>query len=353
MKKKLLATLILCSPALATAQWTTTTYHLDGYMGSAAGFGAGSTIYGGAKTASGMEAGTISNSGFSSYNPLGASDSGISAVDGGHEYGMAMFGKEHAARWTGSAATFEDWNPTGASSSYIYTANAGKAGGYATFNGTQHATVWNGGGADDLTDLHDNSWMHSSVDAIRGSSQFGDVTLMNGDFHAGKWSGTAASFEDMNPVWAVNSQIIGATDGRQAGWSSMNGSYRATLWSDSAATAVDLNPLGYDQSVAYDVSGSHVSGTVYLGNTRHAGYWNADTLEFIDLQNLLSGYDASAAYGIQVLGNTVSVYGQAWDSVAETFDAVVWTQTVPEPLSLAVIGLGIPALLVRRKGSRR
>ena len=353
LRTQTLVTLMALLTVTANAQWTASILHPDGYGDCGAGFGVGDTIYGGATKNGAAHAGVFTQNGFESYNPPGAANCGISAVDGSHQFGVAYFGSEHAARWSGSAGSFEDWNPTGASASYIYTARGGTAGGYATFNGSQHATLWNGAGVDDLTDLHNDAWLHSAVDAIQGNDQFGDVTLANNTAHAGRWAGTAASFVDMNPIGALESQIIGATQGRQVGWSDTGNGYQATAWSGSMASAVNLNPIGYAQSIAYDVSGSSVAGTVWSGGDSHAGYWNADTQEFIDLQPFLTGYSASAAYGVQIYGGTVRVYGQAWNTQAERFDAVVWSQPVPEPVTRIALGLVFPLLAARRRSSGR
>ncbi|MBS1724419.1 MAG: hypothetical protein JSS66_15865 [Armatimonadetes bacterium] len=351
MKHLTLLALALVITGGAQAQWVATDIHPGGYTNSAASLGDGATIYGGTSSGGIGFGGYFSGGSFTSMNPGGADNCGISAVDGGHQYGTATYGSAgHAGRWTGTGASFLDWNPTGSTDSYIYTAQGGVAGGYATLGGTQRATLWNGGGKDDTTDLHKDAWLNSAVDAIDGGVQYGDAEVAPDVFHAVKWNGSAASAVDLNPGWATSSQIIGANGARQAGFTYDAGIYRAATWMGSAGSAVDINPLGYDQSIAYDLRGNWLAGTVFTNNTSHAGFWDLNSNTFVDLQQYLVGYSSSAAYGMQVTNGQIQVYGMAWDTSAEHYHAMVWSQPVPEPTTFLALAPAL-AWLVRRRNA--
>lgn len=347
MKITTLTLISLAATTVAHAQWQAFDIHPPGgYTQSFCNMTDGTRIYGTARKNGVTEGGYIEGGVFNSLNPAGASASGVSALDGGAQYGAAVFnGDEHAGRWFDFAGSWQDWNPTGSTNSQIYTAKNGKAGGYATFGGVQKATVWNGGGKDDTTDLHDNSWISSSVDAMDGNDIFGDAQVSAGVHNAGKW--TNGAWTNLNPNGALGSQIISAVNGTQSGWILTANGYQASLWQGTAASQTNLATPGFDQSVAFDLRGQYVAGTAWSGLNSHAGFWNGGA--FTDLHAFVSqSFTHSAAYGVEVLGGRVYVFGEAWNTQLELHHAMVWSQPVPEPGTL--LGAApLIALALRRK----
>jgi hypothetical protein len=324
-------------------------------------------------------------------NPVGAQSSGAMGVSGGQQAGFAYFGgSQHAALWTGSAASFVDLNPAGADWSTAYGVSGGIQVGVASFGGVQHAGMWTGTAAS-FVDLNPVGATRSAALGVGGGQQVGYA-----DGCAALWTGSAASFVNLNPplvevdpgVWLYGSSYALATDGtHQAGWAGGYGS-RGGLWSGTAlsyswygefpVTGVSGDSLaqnvgtvegtwavlgsvsvgGYeylppdisgsaDGSYARGVSGQWVVGTEYIwgsGNVAsgHAALWSGTPYSYTDL----GGGDA---YGLSVDGNSIHIAGGAGDH------ATLWTVVVPEPEHYALVGgLGLmgSALFLRRRSAR-
>ncbi len=317
--------------ATAHAQWAVTDLHPQGADASSANLAAGGYAYGAVESGASWQAERFGQGPAVNFNPLGATASGIAGVDGSYQYGSATFDQVHAGRWNGSAATFEDWNPQGADWSIIYAAESGVAGGYAAYGGTEKAILWNGGGPNDITSLHNDNWLNSSVDAIDGGVQYGDANLSAGVYHAMKWTGSAASYEDMNPIGSQASQVIDSTAGTQVGFADFGTGNTAVVWHGSALSAAAVGPSGFDASVAFGTTGQYVAGIVWKNGVSHAGFWDLSTNLFTDLQPFLSGYQSSSAYDVQVYGGQIQVFGVANPNTGDGGHAVMWTMPVPEP----------------------
>lgn len=79
--------------------------------------------------------------------PPTAWGSGISAIDGGDEFGWVHlgYGVVHAAKWHGSNTAFVDLHPPGASRSYVYASSQGQQVGTVYYGSTAVAGMWAGG----------------------------------------------------------------------------------------------------------------------------------------------------------------------------------------------------------------
>jgi hypothetical protein len=65
-------------------------------------------------------------------------------VGDGQQVGRALIGGiDHAALWTGSAASFVDLHPAGSNQSRAIDAAGGWQAGYARFGAVEHASLWN------------------------------------------------------------------------------------------------------------------------------------------------------------------------------------------------------------------
>jgi hypothetical protein len=223
---------------------------------------------------------------------------------------------------------------------------------YGTATG-QHAGLWTGTAAS-WVDLNPDGYVNSVAWGVSGNTQVGHAVL-GGSEHAGLWTGTAASWFDLHPTGYDGSLAFAVSGNTQVGCAVLGGPTHAGLWNGTAATWVDLNPSGYDNSVACAVSGNTQVGYAYtagLGNNR-AGLWTGTAASWVDLHALLpSDYDLSEAYGIDTADGETWVAGYARNSATGNPEAILWHYVVPEPSSLLALlcGLGgFGGMVWRRK----
>lgn len=141
-----------------------------------------------------------------SLHPAGvASNSGASAVDGGHQYGSITTPYPgptvRAAMWSGTSSSYVNLHPDGFARSWVNGAADGQAVGTAFMGSTNHAIMWVGGPT--YIDLTPAGQSANAVDAS-GGLQIGDV-----GGHAAIWAGTAASHFDLTSV--LPAEFSGAT----------------------------------------------------------------------------------------------------------------------------------------------
>jgi hypothetical protein len=117
--------------------------------------------------------------------------------------------------------------------------------------------------------------------------QVGGATY-SGLAHAGYWRGTAASFVDLHPVGAAESEAH-ATDGvRQGGvvrWAGSTTTWRAALWAGTPQSVVDLWPSGSPSAVWAMAPGVQVGEVRVVGGTQ-AALWRGTAESFMDLSPL-------------------------------------------------------------------
>lgn len=195
----------------------------------------------------------------------------------------------HAATWSGSSATFVDLHPSMAAASSLRATSGSQQVGYATFPPSTwlgHAGLWTGT-ASSFIDLHPPGSVSSSALDTNGTHQVGVTGDASGVSHASLWTGSAASWVDLNPLLATGSCAYSLGGVQQAGWAAISGNYHAALWSGSAASFIDLNPAGATASSLSDTTGTWQVGRVSFGTTLHAGLWKGSAATFVDLHPLL------------------------------------------------------------------
>jgi hypothetical protein len=344
-------------------------------------------------------------------HPAGAVNSYGTGVSGVDEVGYSVVGtNDHAARWTGSAASFADMNPAGAVSSAILgTDGVHQIGSFkptptippATTFPVSRATIWSGT-AISAVNIHPGGGSifeaQSVGAAIEGSLQTGSFSGHEGEGVAARWNGTAGSYINIHPVAYGRSAGLG-TDGVSIVGSVSGGSsvtfFHAGLWKFAPDVFVDLNPAGASDSQANDVDGTIQVGRIQLGTgadlTFHAALWTGTAASFVDLNppgssiselfgadggfqvgyassgagiwagtpdsfvnlhSLLTPgvYSLSEARSVWTDGVMVKIVGSAFNSVLARNEAILWTMTVPEPSTAALLVIGCVVALV---GQRR
>jgi hypothetical protein len=149
---------------------------------------------------------------------------------------------------------------------------------------------------------------------------------------------------DLHPAGFADSAANAVSGTSQVGWGD---GQHALLWHGTAESVVDLHPAGFDISEARGVSEAGQVGYGLIGGIggmSHALLWNGTAASVVDLhsyvvEQLGPDFNYSAAYGIADNGTIVGH--------ANGF-AVLWTP-IPEPSSLALLMLAVPALLRRRR----
>jgi len=151
-----------------------------------------------------------------SLHPTGALGSVANAISGTRQAGYVFlpgpFVSQHAAMWSGTAASFVDMTPPGAGDSEMNAMSGEQQVGWARLavNGyQQHATLWRST-PESAIDLHPHPGGISLLYGTCGTAQVGyssdSVTLGP---HAGIWFGSGSSFIDLhallpgNPVQSV------------------------------------------------------------------------------------------------------------------------------------------------------
>lgn len=165
----------------------------------------------------------------------------------------------------------------------------------------------------------------SQAIGVFGGQQVGSTSILTYDNiaaephlynHAALWTGTPASWMDLNPAGADQSEAYGVSGGQQVGYARMGSVAHAGLWSGTATSWTDIHPAGADESYAYGVSGEQQVGWAYMGIHRHAGLWTGTAESWVDLNP--AGADESYASGVadgQQVGE-VNGHASLWTGTA-------------------------------------
>ena len=210
--------------------------------------------------------------------------------------------------------------------------------------------MWSGTAAS-WVDLNPSGSVESEAHSISGGQQVG-LANFGGEDHAGLWSGSAGSWVDLHPSGAARSTASDIADGQQVGNVSPGLYPHASLWTGSAASWVDLNPSGSTLSSAWGVASGRQVGYARIGTYDHAGIWNGTPESWLDLHSFLTAdYVTSRAYAIEVTGSDIWIAGTANNLATGEREAILWHNVVPEPSSILILGSGILALagFIRRK----
>ena len=208
---------------------------------------------------------------------------------------------------------------------------------------TIHAVLWTTSNTAGV-DLHPSTFRVSHAYAIGGNQQVGNGYIQTPDGianHAMLWSGTAASFVDLNGSFAGSN--ADGTDGvHQVGFGfgpTTDFSPHATLWSGSASGVVDLHAGTYNETRARAVNGNTQVGygrPMDRDGGTDALLWTGTAASMVNLTP--AGYDAQA----QGVSGTQQV-GSAYDSTTGIGGAALWTGTAASMVLLNPTGYSFTA----------
>jgi len=214
------------------------------------------------------------------------------------------------------------------------------------WGGAYHASLWTGSAASWL-DLNPAGSRWSVATGAYDGQQVGYVIIADSLF-AGMWSSSAASWVNLNPGGATASYAFGVYDGQQVGRANVGGLTRASLWTGSAASWVDLHPAGATSSEANGVYGGQQVGDAAIGGSYHASLWSGSAASWVDLHTLLpSQFSGSVANGIWNDGVFTYVVGNGYNATTGHYEALMWV--VPEPASRLVLAAGLAAFALLRR----
>lgn len=305
-------------------------------------------------------------------HPLGFFMSAALANDDTQQggWGYSNLGGIHALVWNGSSTSYADLNPSGYNFSYCLGVHNGQQVGFAEnqtyFLTASHAMLWTGSAAT-AVDLHPGlPYSYSRALGVHDGEQvgyasslaypFGEAQGYHTTSHAMRWTGTAASWIDLNPIGYDASEALATNGVQQGGWGYIAGvnplttqTVHAMLWSGTADSAVDLHPAGYTESRITALTATQQVGEGWVGtpgmagSVRHALLWNGTANSVVDLNQYIPlGYTNAVATGIDANGNVVGfAYNQPFYGIYMPADAiaVVFAPGPAPAIELASIAL--------------
>lgn len=214
--------------------------------------------------------------------------------------------------------------------SQVLAVSGGRLGGYAQLVGhTADITALWPSPNDQPIDLTPSGSQNGGL--IYGMAGDEQVGYFNG--RAGVWHGSAATYADLNPAWAVTSGAYATNGTQQTGWARSLGEQldHAMLWSGSASSAVDLTPAGATGADAYAISATRQGGQVRLPSPPtaifHAALWNGTAASFIDMNPAGAGASCiTGMWGDQQAG---------WSQFPLVYQhATIWSGTAQSAIDL-------------------
>lgn len=305
------------------------------------------------------------------HPPSGFINSLATSTDGIQQCGYGIvFDLNQAILWSGTAASNINLTPSSFNQSYCFGVYHGQQVGWVEsvqyITTTQHAAFWSGAAAT-YQDFHPFAlgFAFSKALGLFAGQQVGYVSSYPypapnplGGYETGEhavlWNGTAASAVDLHPA-GFDSSAANATNGvQQGGWAysaaSAGGSHlHAMMWLGAAASAVDLHPAGYVDTRVNAMSGNLQVGEGWDGpssdnsSARHAFVWSGTAASVIDLNPFLPpGYKDAAATGVDEVGNIVGyAYNTPPVGTALPADAiaVMWIPGAPKPWAISSVSI--------------
>ena len=353
-----LATLGLSTHALAQSTWTVTVIHPSNQTFSEA-YGAGVQQAGYVKpsvqqTWAAVWSGTASS--YVDLHPEGALNSVAWGASGGQQVGQALIpalgSGSRASLWTGTKSSRVDLNPPGWARSEARDVAAGQQVGNAQFSSAffSSAILWTGTAESFVILDPANAGGSSRAEGTDGVQQVGSW-IQAGSFgtRAALWSGSAASHVDLHPEsGAAISSAFDVSRGQQVGYVRLpppqpggNTQDVASLWTGSAASWVNLNPAGAISSQAYSV----LNGVQVGVADERASLWRGTAASWVDLHAFVPAeFSTSAATDISSDGATLTIAGFGFNTITNRTEALIWRAPDPsgcEPLDPAPLNAAV------------
>jgi hypothetical protein len=151
---------------------------------------------------------------------------------------------------------------------------------------------------------------------------------------ASLWNGTASSWLDLTPALARASSCKGISGNNQCGWVNFwdggtGGGFPglrppvASAWSGTAASWLNLNPLSATESKAYAITGTGIVGEATIGGVTRASLWRGNAAGWVDIHPV--GYASSTARAIRSDGTNYQIGGYGLNSFTGREEAILWT----------------------------
>jgi uncharacterized membrane protein len=216
--------------------------------------------------------------------------------------------------------------------------------------------MWSGTAAS-YVDLNPTGYASSIANAVDGAFQVGAGGQL-GQFHAVMWNGSASSVVDLHPVGNyIKSEALAISGNTQGGTATVPAIGQlpdvphAFIWHGTAASGVDLNPFPF---LASSIDGVSAAGQVGYASSfdpgpglgdppvtgpPHAFYWNGTLASAVDLHASVVAQLGPTYIGSRAFGinDDGSIVGFAYETPFN-FRAVLWTPApLPEPASSAML----------------
>lgn len=358
MQHKILGTLVAlvtCAlTSIVNAQWTVTNLHPAGAKASRAYSTNDGQIGGYVITINSTQRAALWN-GASPSSWVDLSSGGYSQVwgmEGNQQVGSFDGVQSSATLWSGTAASRVTLNPAGAIGSHAFAIGDGQQVGNAYVGTCYHASLWSGTAAS-WVDLNPTGTSAcSSATGVSAGQQVG-VRSVGNVYYATLWSGAAASWVNLNPAGSTESAATRINNGQEVGRAKIDGYPHASLWTGTADSWVDLNPDSALYSEAYGVYAGRQVGQAFVNGQDRAALWSGTSDSWVNLGAFLSpDFSESTANSIWSDDNFIYVAGSGYNTVTNRYEALLWTQPVPEPFTAMLIAIGILTVTKRRCRNR-
>lgn len=339
-----------CSLASWAAAWTVTSLHPPGQRHSECNSAFGLTRVGifqgdGSARASVWTAGSSAPV---DLTPPGISVAALYDVWDNVQVGVVGFNGTRATLWNGTPGSRVDLHPAGASGSHALGVYGSTQVGYVTFSGgaaVYRASRWSGS-AQSWVSLHPQGADDSFAYDIFGGTIVG-ATRSNDREYAAIWNGAASSHINLNPAGSQNSAAFTTYGGVQGGYAQVGTSFCASLWSGSASSWVNLAPEGVAWSEVRGIYGDIQVGSFGNGPFT-ACLWQGSSSSLQPLPKP-AGFSIAQANSVTSDGINYYIVGKGYNQVALRTEALLWTQPVPEPLTVSGFIAAFLVSMTRRR----